>query len=53
MRFGMAERWEQVLLHEQDMYLQRLIGWKRGSLPRENRNDFYEAVGRAPRQSSR
>jgi hypothetical protein len=53
MRFGLAERWEQVLLHERDMYLERLVGWKSGSLPRENRSGFYEAVGRSPRQSAR
>ncbi len=47
MRFGLAERWEQVLLPEQHLYLERLVGWKRGSLPRENRRAFREAIAGA------
>ena len=47
MRFGLAEGWEQILLHEREKYFDRLDGWKRGSLPRENRAEFREAVGAA------
>lgn len=44
MRFGLAERWGQILLHERDEYFDRLARWKRGSLPRENREGFRRAI---------
>jgi len=47
-RFGLAERWEQVLDHEKETYLERLgRSARRGSLPRENRAAFKAAIGRA------
>jgi hypothetical protein len=42
-KFGLAERWEQILKDEREKYLER-VQWKRASLPRENRHAFAEAI---------
>jgi hypothetical protein len=51
-KFGLAERWEQILIDERDTYLARLLNWSgSGTLPRENRSAFRQAIqgSRMPR----